>query len=152
MKLFAALAITTLRNDVGHGESNLFGGIFFVRADDTSVNTVTDLKGKIIAASSILLMGSGQTQWQEMRKYGLDLLLDPAQVCVASLATPLPLSSSPTHSLPFFLTSPSLARFTSSSLMPQSQSFVLKGTYGPPSPHSPPSPTTIPLAGRLRRL
>ncbi len=27
-------------------------------------------------------MGSGQAQWQEMKKYGLDLLVDSAQVAV----------------------------------------------------------------------
>ncbi len=74
------LAIATLRNKVGNGESALFGGVIFVRADDKSVNAVSDLRGKVIAASSILLMGAGQTQWQEMRKAGLDLLVDPAQV------------------------------------------------------------------------
>ncbi len=44
-----------------------------------------------INASSILLMGSGQTQWQEMRRYGLDLLVNPAKVSplIRSLLTPL---------------------------------------------------------------
>lgn len=65
---------------VGLGESNLFGGVFFVRSDDKSITTISDLKGRVVAASSILLMGAGQTQWQEMRQYGLDLLVDPAQV------------------------------------------------------------------------
>ncbi len=74
------VAIATLRNIVDSSESNLFGGIFFARANDTSVNSVPDLKGKILAASSILLMGSGQTQWEEMRKHGLDLLVDSAKV------------------------------------------------------------------------
>jgi hypothetical protein len=75
-----ALAITTLRNKVGEGESNQFGGVFFARAENPAINKISDLKDKIIAASSILLMGSGQTQWQEMRKFGLDLLVDSAQV------------------------------------------------------------------------
>ncbi len=74
------LAMSTLRNKVGKGESALFGGVFFVRADDKTVTVVSDLRGKVIAASSILLMGAGQTQWQEMRKAGLDLLVDPTQV------------------------------------------------------------------------
>ncbi len=72
--------MATLRNKVGKGESAFFGGVFFVRAEDKSVSHVSDLNGKVIAASSILLMGAGQTQWQEMRKAGLDLLVDPAQV------------------------------------------------------------------------
>jgi hypothetical protein len=73
------MAIATLRNKIGDGESNFFGGIFFVRADNSEINQVSDIKGKVIAASSILSMGSGQTQWQEMRKYGIDLLVDAAQ-------------------------------------------------------------------------
>jgi hypothetical protein len=81
----AALAIATLRNKVGKGESHYFGGVFFTRADNTAINEISDLRHKVIAASSILLMGSGQTQWQEMRKYGLDLLVDSAQVVVPVL-------------------------------------------------------------------
>jgi hypothetical protein len=73
-------SISTLRNKVGRGESNLFGGVFIARADDNSIEAVPDLKGRVVSASSILLMGSGQTQWQEMRKHGLDLLVDPSQV------------------------------------------------------------------------
>jgi hypothetical protein len=83
--LSTALAITTLRNKVGDGESHYFGGIFFTRSGNSAINTIPDLKDKIVAASSILLMGSGQTQWQEMRKFGLDLLVDSAQVSIISL-------------------------------------------------------------------
>jgi hypothetical protein len=84
-KLFvAAIAITTLRNRVGEGESHFFGGIFFARAENTAIITIADLRGKTIAASSILLMGSGQTQWQEMRKFGLDLLVDGPGTCPAA--------------------------------------------------------------------
>ncbi len=72
------MAIATLRNKVGDGESNFFGGIFFVRSD-SDINKISDMKGKVIAASSILSMGSGQTQWQEMRIHGIDLFVDPAQ-------------------------------------------------------------------------
>ena len=74
------LAIATLRNKVGNGESHLFGGVFVAKKDNKAINSIHDLKGKVIAASSILLMGSGQTQWQEMRRHGLDLLVDAAQV------------------------------------------------------------------------
>ncbi len=73
------MAIATLRNKVGDGESNFFGGVFFVRADNRDINEISDMKGKVIAASSILSMGSGQSQWKEMRKYGIDLLVDAAQ-------------------------------------------------------------------------
>jgi hypothetical protein len=73
-------SISTLRNKVGRGESNLFGGVFIARADDNSIKGVLDLKGKVVSASSIQLLGSGQTQWQEMQKHGLDLLVDPSQV------------------------------------------------------------------------
>ena len=58
-----------------------------VRADNVDINTIKDIKGRIVEASSILLMGSGQTQWQEMRKHGLDLLVDPAQARIPARAT-----------------------------------------------------------------
>jgi hypothetical protein len=80
LRLEIVQSITTLRNKVGSGESNLFGGVFIARADDNSIKEVPDLKGRVVSASSIQLLGSGQTQWQEMRKHGLDLLVDPSQV------------------------------------------------------------------------
>ena len=41
---------------------------------------LADMRGKVVEASSIMLMGSGQAQWDEMRHSQLDLLVDPAQV------------------------------------------------------------------------
>ncbi len=70
----------TLRNFVGNGESNFFGGDFFVRSDNNDINQASDMNGKVIAALSILSVGAGQAQWQEMRKHGMDLLVDTAQV------------------------------------------------------------------------
>ncbi len=75
-------AIATLRNNVGGGESSNFGGIFFARSDNAGINVLADMRGKVVEASSILLTGAGQAQWEEMRRSHLDLLVDPAQVRV----------------------------------------------------------------------
>jgi hypothetical protein len=82
----AVQAIATLRNKVGAGESSYFGGIFFTRFDDQAINCLADIRGKLVAASSIQLMGAGQAQWAEMRAEGLDLLVDPAKVHAPSPA------------------------------------------------------------------
>ena len=74
--------MATLRNLVGAGQSTYFGGVFFARADNSRMNVLEDLKGAIVEASSILLMGAGQAQWLEMRQHDLDLLVDPAQVWI----------------------------------------------------------------------
>ncbi len=78
--MFPVSAIATLRNNVGRGESSYFGGIFFTRSDNHGISVLDDMRGKIVEASSIMLMGSGQAQWDEMRHSYLDLLVDPAQV------------------------------------------------------------------------
>jgi hypothetical protein len=122
-------SITTLRNKVGRGESNLFGGVFIARADDNSIKEVPDLKGGIVSASSILLMGSGQTQWQEMRKHGLDLLVDPSQVIDPTVMYIFLLY--PSHSI----YSPVLACLSRLSLL-----------------HLPPLPSNDMHTGNIRRL
>ena len=42
----------------------MFGGVIFTHANRTDINTITDMKGKSIAAASISGLGSGQMQFR----------------------------------------------------------------------------------------
>jgi hypothetical protein len=80
ISLQTVTAIATLRKRVGAEDSNYFGGIFFARFDNDKVNTLADIRGKIVETSSILLTGSAHPQWEELRRNNLDLFVDTAQV------------------------------------------------------------------------
>ncbi|CAB9496779.1 Receptor-type guanylate cyclase gcy [Seminavis robusta] len=60
-----------------------FGGVIATLANST-VNTLQDLKGKIVAAASISGLGSGQMQFREMQKAGLSYINDPKQLVFTS--------------------------------------------------------------------
>ncbi len=97
-------AIATLRNKVGTGESNYFGGIFFARFDNDKVNALADIKNKIVETSSILLTGSAHPHWGELRANNLDLFVDTAQVLFPHPPSTLILPAPPAllHVLQFF--------------------------------------------------
>lgn len=59
---------------------DVFGGVIFTRADNYEVETVRDLKGKIIGAASLTQIQAGQQQFYEMIKAGLSYVMDPKQV------------------------------------------------------------------------
>jgi ABC-type phosphate/phosphonate transport system substrate-binding protein len=61
-----------------------FGGVIAALADNDQINTITDLRGKIVAAASISGLGSGQLQFREMLKAGLNYLNDPKQLVFTS--------------------------------------------------------------------
>jgi ABC-type phosphate/phosphonate transport system substrate-binding protein len=64
------------RRVVGGEVYNLkkFGGVIMTRADNDDVETIYDLKGKVVAAASITGLGSGQMQFLEMKNAGMEYL------------------------------------------------------------------------------
>ena len=57
-----------------------FGGVIAVRADNHEINTIQDLKGKVIGAAAISSFGGGQMQFREMQNAGLSYINDPKQL------------------------------------------------------------------------
>eukprot|EP00957_Ditylum_brightwellii_P169627 12911413-Ditylum_brightwellii.AAC.1 len=53
-------------------------------ANNTSVQNVTDLRGKSVAAASISGLGSGQMQFRKMIGKGMSYINDPKQVVFTS--------------------------------------------------------------------
>ncbi len=61
-----------------------FGGVIMALANNTSVQKVTDLRGKSIAAASISGLGSGQMQFRKMIGKGMSYINDPKQLVFTS--------------------------------------------------------------------
>mmetsp|Transcript_2625 Transcript_2625/g.5009 ORF Transcript_2625/g.5009 Transcript_2625/m.5009 type:complete len:197 (+) Transcript_2625:364-954(+) len=61
-----------------------FGGVIMTKANREDIQTMQDLKGKIIAASSISGLGSGQMQFRRMIEAGMDFMNDPKQLVFTS--------------------------------------------------------------------
>jgi len=61
-------------------ELDVYGGVIFTRADNDIVNTIYDLKGKIIGAGSPSVVGGGQLPIYEMTKAGMSYVMDPKQM------------------------------------------------------------------------
>lgn len=76
-----SLATITVPTMVNGQEYDLaeFGGLIIVHANNSEIETITDLKDKIIAASAITGFGSGLMQFYEMKKAGLFYINDPKQ-------------------------------------------------------------------------
>jgi hypothetical protein len=55
-------------------------GTILVRADNEEINTIADLKDKVIAAQSLSVFAAAQSQFWVMYKNGLDSVMDPKQV------------------------------------------------------------------------
>jgi PAS domain S-box-containing protein len=73
-KLSAPLA--TLAVDVDGKSSSMFGGVIFCRANQTAINTLSDIKGKTIAAPDTESLGGYQMQAYELKHAGVRLPLD----------------------------------------------------------------------------
>ena len=82
----SSLVTQISRRKVGGNTYDLkeFGGVIAVRANNTEINNIQDLKGKIIAAASISGLGSGQMQFLEMINSGMSYLQDPKQLVFTS--------------------------------------------------------------------
>ncbi|CAB9524509.1 activated protein kinase catalytic subunit alpha-1 [Seminavis robusta] len=76
------LATTVSHMKVRGHEYNLdlFGGVIFTRADNYGINTLNDLKDKVIGALDISDFAGGQVQFYVMQESGLDFIMDPKQV------------------------------------------------------------------------
>lgn len=59
---------------------DVFAGVMLTRADNHEIETVQDLKDKIIGAGDISQLMGGQLQFYEMEKQGLSFVNDPKQV------------------------------------------------------------------------
>ena len=81
-----SLASQVSRRNVHDVQYNLkkFGGVIVTRADNHKINTIQDLKNKVIAAASISGLGSGQMQFREMINNDMDYLNDPKQLIFTS--------------------------------------------------------------------
>lgn len=77
---FRTETVATLRNLVVGEETSHFAGVMFTRADNEQVNTIADMRGKVLEASSISIPGAGLLQWQEMRNNHVDMFTDSAQI------------------------------------------------------------------------
>lgn len=57
-----------------------FGGVIFTRADNEAINTLQDLKDKVVAAGHISVLMGGQAEIYEMEKAGLSHVMSPKQM------------------------------------------------------------------------
>lgn len=61
-----------------------FGGVIIAKADNDEIQTIHDLKDKVVAAASISGLGSGQMQFLEMQQGGMSYVNDPKQLVFTS--------------------------------------------------------------------
>ncbi|KAL3934069.1 MAG: hypothetical protein SGBAC_010128 [Bacillariaceae sp.] len=65
-------------------ELKKFGGVIIVLKNRTDINSIDDLKDKVIAAASISGLGSGQMQFKAMVDNGMNYLQDPKELVFTS--------------------------------------------------------------------
>ncbi len=56
---------------------NRYGGVMVVKANNTEIRDVRDLKGKVVVSLNIL---NSQFQWKVFSDHGMNFLQDPAQI------------------------------------------------------------------------
>ena len=61
-----------------------FGGVIAVRSDRTDIQTLADIRGKVVAAASISGLGSGQMQFRELQRAGMSYINAPRQLVFTS--------------------------------------------------------------------
>lgn len=59
---------------------DVYGGVIFTQADNFEINTIYDLKDRIIGAGSPSVLAGGQLEIYEMEKAGLSYVMDPKQM------------------------------------------------------------------------
>lgn len=57
-----------------------FAGVIAARADNEEVNSLADLKGRVVASAAISSFGGGQMQFREVQNAGMSYINDPKQV------------------------------------------------------------------------
>lgn len=78
--MYSVTAIATLRTRLFNRNYAAFGGVIFARADNTSIKSFQDLKGKIFLAADRESLGGWQVQWRELKKAGIDPFRDFAKL------------------------------------------------------------------------
>jgi len=76
--------LATLAVDVNGQRANAFGGIIFSRSEQKSINTLGDIKGKIVAVPDTESLGGYQMQAYELHRAGVRLTQD-AQLLVTGM-------------------------------------------------------------------
>jgi len=81
-----SLASQISRRNVGGRTYDLkkFGGVIATLANRNDIQTIQDLKGKVLAAASISGLGSGQMQFRAMQDAGMSYINDPKQLVFTS--------------------------------------------------------------------
>ncbi|MBT5810393.1 MAG: phosphate/phosphite/phosphonate ABC transporter substrate-binding protein, partial [Rhodospirillaceae bacterium] len=70
---FGIVPVATLVKRSGGKTSDRFGGVVFTRADNDSIRTIEDLRGRSFAAVSPKSFGGYQMAWREFKAIGLDV-------------------------------------------------------------------------------
>ncbi|KAL3936605.1 MAG: hypothetical protein SGBAC_008109 [Bacillariaceae sp.] len=70
--------VSSVRTTSWNGALDHFSGLIIAHADNNDINTVTDLKDKVIATADPGALGGAVLQWHEMQKNGMSYLNDPA--------------------------------------------------------------------------
>lgn len=68
--------LATLTVDVNGQPSSAFGGVIFTRAGQANINTLSDIRGKVIAVPDIESLGGYQMQAYELNRVGVGLPKD----------------------------------------------------------------------------
>ncbi|MDP3037570.1 MAG: phosphate/phosphite/phosphonate ABC transporter substrate-binding protein, partial [Rhodocyclaceae bacterium] len=76
--------IATLENKQGDKHTARLGGVILARADDQSINQLTDLAGKRIAIPGIEFLGAYQAQALELLRAGVNLPRETKLISVGS--------------------------------------------------------------------
>ncbi|CAJ1963241.1 unnamed protein product [Cylindrotheca closterium] len=81
---FGAQAIASSVRTTSFGGQKLalahFAGMVITHVDNNDINTLADLKDKVVAAVSPAALGGPLVQWHEMQKNGMSYLNDPAAI------------------------------------------------------------------------
>lgn len=72
-------------------ELDVFAGTIMARAENREINTVADLKDKVIGAQNFFDFAGGQAQFFVMYKNGVDFIVDPKQVIFTGMLALCPI-------------------------------------------------------------
>lgn len=78
-ELQAVPLVTIINKRLTH-DLDQYAGVIFTKSDNNAIQSISDLKGKRVAATDISELGSGQMQFRAMQEAGLHHLQDPAQI------------------------------------------------------------------------
>jgi hypothetical protein len=59
---------------------DIFAGMIITRADNADIDSIKDVKDKVIAAVAISDFAGAEVQFYTMHENGLDYIMDPKQV------------------------------------------------------------------------